>query len=139
MKERKRLTYRGQVYHDPMYKKLQEMEDAVENGELVRLPCKPGEIFYAVGMYGCALNHCKGDLAAQISKYCDDIHGDCWRCQYSYPTIAEHVCIQVEIESDGIRVEGYTPDEIFTDKGQAETQLKELEKKAWKTINQINP
>jgi hypothetical protein len=31
---RKRLTYRGQAYTDPMQAKLQQYEDALEDGEL---------------------------------------------------------------------------------------------------------
>lgn len=133
-----RLTYPGQEYHDPMYKQLQHYEDLLERGELVNLPCKVGELYYAVGMYGCALAHTKGEPQKQIANHCTSINGACWRCKYPYPTISENVCSEIEIGSEGIRVEGYTPDEIFTDKGKAEAKLKELENKAWKTINKIN-
>ena len=36
-------------YHDPMYKRLQELEDKIENGTLIELPCKVGDKVYILG------------------------------------------------------------------------------------------
>lgn len=110
-------------------KGLAELEDAIESGELVRLPCKVGDTVYGVGMFDCLLNHTDGVIKSKISSFCDEIHGDCWRCQYAYPQIREFVCTDIQIEGDGVYVEGYRTDEIFTDKAQAEARLKELEEK----------
>ena len=33
-------------YNDPMYKRLQELEDKIENGTLIELPCKVGDTVY---------------------------------------------------------------------------------------------
>ncbi len=35
-------------YNDPMYKKLQELEDKIENGTLIELPCKVGDKAYFI-------------------------------------------------------------------------------------------
>jgi hypothetical protein len=53
-----RLTKRGVDWHDDVqcddeevYNRLAELEDKIENGTLVELPCKVGDTLYYVNMY----------------------------------------------------------------------------------------
>ena len=57
-------------YHDPMYKRLQELEDKIENGTLIELPCKVGDTVYcllAQGVWGTLYTTGK-PIAREVNK-----------------------------------------------------------------------
>ena len=57
MKEYKRLTEKGKKWiesnHDEVevYNRLAELEDKIENGTLIELPCKVGDMVYVIDYY----------------------------------------------------------------------------------------
>lgn len=115
--------------------RLAELEDKLENGLLVELPCKVGDTVYIVGNYDCADGHTEDEkLKHKIYLQCVKIGGDCDRCKYSAPKMEEFKCTHIQISTEGILVCGekersFLSDRIFTDKAQAEARLKELQEK----------
>lgn len=93
---------------DEMIKRLAELEDKIEKGELVKLPCKMGDRVYYIDEY-----------IAEFDK------------------VEEYMVEKIEIVKDGIRLwfgdnVGYAltenfGKEVFLDKAQAEARLKELQ------------
>lgn len=116
-------------------RRLKELENKLESGHLVALPCKVGDTVYGVGFYDCEQGHTDDEkLKREIFKVCVTMDGRCDNCKYSHPTIEQFVCTQIQIANDGILVvgekcENYYVGNVFTDKSQAEARLKELQDK----------
>lgn len=82
---------------DEMIKRLAELEDKIESGKLVELPCKIGDTLYGIS----APLHIE---KAKLSEVCYEV-----------------------VTKDGHYLIGHFGISLFTDKSQAEARLKELE------------
>lgn len=113
--------------------RLVELEDKLESGRLVELPCKVGDTVYGVGMFACKDKDVTDKtLKRKIFNECMKRNGKCDGCKYAAPAIEEFVCTQIQIAHDGIwvcgaKAEMHLASKIFTDKAQAEARLKELQ------------
>lgn len=104
MSDYKRLTksYKGVPLHtdievtdgDEIYERLAELEDKIERGTLIDLPCKVGDTLYAIGKkkVGQIRKCIVGDIRIADSTVevhfdcdysCDDCHFNGWAQDYS--------------------------------------------------------
>ena len=141
MSEYKRLTYRANgVLHSraisdtDLLRHLAELEDKIESGRLVELPCKVGDTVYGVGFTGCMQLYASTEKEKRkIFNECVKMDGDCKKCKYGFPAIEKFVCTQIQLCDDkytyivGKRYETYRPDDVFLTKEEAEARLKELQ------------
>ncbi len=115
--------------------RLAELEDKLESGPLVELPCTVGDTVYGVGMLSCNDKDATDEkLKRKIYNECVKRSGRCDGCKYALPAIEEFVCTQIQIAHDGIwicgaKAEMHLASKIFTDKITAEARLKELQEK----------
>ena len=108
----KTITSKGKVTIQDLIDRLYELEDKIENGTLVELPCKVGEIMYEV-VEGMPIQEWK------IESICFD---------RAYPKGV----IWAERTRDFARWKFWIEDygtKWFTDKSEAEAKLKKLKEK----------
>lgn len=55
-----RFTLKDSTYYEKALCRLQELENKLESGLLLELPCKFGDTVYDVDMYGCV--RCKDNI-----------------------------------------------------------------------------
>lgn len=129
----------GNIYYDGALdpiKRLAELEDKLESGRLVELPCKVGDTVYGVGFFDCEDAHTNDEKTKRkIFNVCMTMNGRCEKCKYSRPNIKEFICTQIQISEGEILVvgkkfENYIAENVFTDKAQAEARLKELQEES---------
>ena len=109
MKDTERFTKRDSTYYEKAIMQLQKYENAIENGELVRLPCKVGDTVYTISRNEIA------DWTVEtvtISRECTDL--------VLYNSKKGSV---VTVSASSFAKNW------FTDKAQAEAKLQELEGK----------
>lgn len=130
-----RLTFKNFNYNEEPMKRLQELEDKLENGQLVELPCKVGDTVYGVGFNDCEDAHTTDEKKKRkIFNVCNTMNGRCDKCEYGRPKIEEFVCTHIQISAEptlivGQKCENYFAENVFTDKIKAEARLKELQEK----------
>lgn len=132
----KRLTSRDwkTLVPDPFYNRLAELEDKLESGLLIELPCKIGDTVYGIDYTYCADKDAADEKTKRkIYVECVKKGGRCKRCKYSRLAIEEFVCTNIQISEDpmlvvGEKMESYTVSQILTSREAAEVRLRELQK-----------
>ena len=114
--------------------RLAELEDKIENGRLVELPCKVGDTVYGVGFTCCMkLYASTKQEKRKICNECVKMDAECHKCKYGIPAIEKFVCTQIQLCDDkytyivGKRYKNYRPDDVFLTQEEAEARLKELQ------------
>lgn len=103
---------KGQIeYNDPMYRQLQKLEDAIENGTLIELPCKVGDTVWFV--YETENNTMFIDKGI-IQGFSYDEAGVWFRATYECLSSYWHTALSI----------GET---VFLTKTEAEARVKELQ------------
>ena len=108
----RKLAWDGEILH-----RLAELEDRIENGTLVELPCKVGATIYSVE-YFCYYRHCSAD---------DQIY--CCGCKEMKERERNHEKYVIAEKKFALSDLPLIGKKYFTDKSQAEARLKELQAK----------
>jgi hypothetical protein len=100
--KRIRLTYRDTTYYDPMYIKLQQLENKLESGQLIEFKHKVGDKLYGV-------------IQCQREWYIVEVE------------INDKTFFSNEVRYFTIKFGWVTDDHLFATKEEAEAKLKELQ------------
>ena len=122
------------IYITYLENRIAELEDKIESGRLVELPCKVGDTVYGVGFTDCQESHTTDEKEKRkIFNTCSTMNGRCDKCKYSIPAIHKFVCTQIQLCTDdytlvvGAKCENYRFENVFTTQESAEARLKELQ------------
>ena len=100
---------------DAVYRKLKEYEDLEEQGRLIKLPCKVGDVVYRIN-----IGAMKPVIPLRVVEYRFKIVGNC---------IREKICCSDDFLCKQPSIIYYAEDignKVFLTKSEAEARLKEL-------------
>ena len=100
---------------DAVYRKLKEYEDLEEQGRLIKLPCKAGDVVYRIN-----IGAMKPVIPLRVVEYRFKIVGNC---------IREKICCSDDFLCKQPSIIYYAEDidnKVFLTKSEAEARLKEL-------------
>ena len=100
---------------DAVYRKLKEYEDLEEQGRLIKLPCKVGDVVYRIN-----IGAMKPVIPLRVVEYRFKIVGNC---------IREKICCSDDFLCKQPSIIYYAEDignKVFLTKSEAEAKLKEL-------------
>ena len=101
---------------DAVYRKLKEYEDLEEQGRLIKLPCKVGDVVYRIN-----IGAMKPVIPLRVVEYRFKIVGNC---------IREKICCSDDFLCKQPSIIYYAEDidnKVFITKSEAEQKLKEME------------
>ena len=120
--------------HEQYYYRLAELEDKLESGLLLELPCRVGDTVYGVDFTECPIKYATTETEKRkIFNECITRSGDCDKCKYGMPAVHKFVCTQIQIAEEkytfvvGAKCEKYRFENVFLTREAAEARLKELQ------------